>query len=273
MPAHPDLSLSVVSHPTLAGLRPALGAFRFSLNSQLRAPICHAEGAPFGMETSASRHMRVLIADDEREVGRSLADLVRFCNHQIVGVVASGLEAIHAYNRYHPDLVLMDYRMPKLNGATACRNILSKDPAARVILISGWSPSDEASLSGAIAMLPKPVSLEQLQAALQSVAETLPALSPADMPFPEFNFSTAPSSDLPASNSDLPAPSSELPAPSSELQAPISDLLSPIFEMTLPVDAPQNHLPQSGEACVLDEQKISGTRHSGRRRAHRARVR
>ena len=119
--------------------------------------------------------MRVLIADDQRSVGTSLADLVRCCKHEIVGVVGSGLEAIQAYNRYHPDLVLMDYWMPKLNGVTACRNILSKDPAARVILVTGWSPSDDAAASGAIAILPKPLNLDRLEAALHDVAETLRA--------------------------------------------------------------------------------------------------
>ena len=117
--------------------------------------------------------MRVLIADDQRSVGTSLADLVRCCKHEIVGVVGSGLEAIQAYNRHHPDLVLMDYWMPKLNGATACRNILAKDPSARIILVTGWAPSDDANGSGAIAILPKPLDLERLEAALHDVAETL----------------------------------------------------------------------------------------------------
>jgi len=119
--------------------------------------------------------MRVLIADDQRSVGTSLADLVRCCKHEIVGVVGSGLEAIQAYNRHHPDLVLMDYWMPKLNGATACRNILAKDPSARIILVTGWAPSDDANGSGAIAILPKPLDLERLEAALHDVAETLRA--------------------------------------------------------------------------------------------------
>jgi two-component system chemotaxis response regulator CheY len=118
--------------------------------------------------------MRVLIADDDRSVGTSLADLVRGCNHEIVGVVGSGLEAIQAYTRLHPDLVLMDYWMPKLNGATACRNILAKDPAARVILVSGWSPSEDASRSGALTILAKPVRLERLETTLDAVAQTLP---------------------------------------------------------------------------------------------------
>lgn len=116
----------------------------------------------------------MLIADDQRSVGTSLADLVRGCNHEIVGVVGSGLEAIQAYTRLHPDLVLMDYWMPKLNGATACRNILAKDPAARVILVSGWSPSEDASHSGALTILAKPVRLERLETTLDAVAQALP---------------------------------------------------------------------------------------------------
>jgi hypothetical protein len=120
----------------------------------------------------------------------------------------------------------MDYRMPKLNGATACRNIFSKDPAARIILVSGWSPSDEASASGAIAMLPKPVSLEQLQAALQSVAETLPALSPAEMPIPEIS-SQQDSLDY---FQPVPQPLAVVP---------------PSLEMSLHVDPPPNDQPDS----------------------------
>lgn len=234
---------------------------------------------PVGMETSPFGDVRILIADDQKDVGRSLAELVRFCNHQVVGVVGSGLEAIQAYARHQPDLVLMDYRMPKLNGATACRNILSKDPAARIILVSAWSPSDDASASGAISMLPKPVSLEQLNTALNKVSETLPALSPAEMPFPEFCFQPEPV-DYPNSDfqsfvpfSDFPTPSSELEAPSFPPAAePLPDIPPPL-EMNFPVDAPPNPLQQSGEACALDEEKISGKRRSGRRRAPRARVR
>jgi two-component system, chemotaxis family, chemotaxis protein CheY len=198
--------------------------------------------------------MRVLIADDQRSVGTSLADLVRCCKHEIVGVVGSGLEAIQAYNRFHPDLVLMDYWMPKLNGATACRNILSKDPAARVILVSAWSPSDDATASGAIAILAKPIDLGRLHAVLNSVAATLSVPSPAQMPIPEVSYQP--------DSIDYSQPVSQ-PSP----------VAPPSLEMSFHADAPQNHLQQSGEACALDEEKISGTRRSIRRRVQRDRVR
>jgi CheY-like chemotaxis protein len=113
--------------------------------------------------------MRVLIADDQKSVGTSLAELVQRCQHEVVEVVGSGLEAIHAYGRHHPDVVLMDYQMPKLNGATACRNIMAKYPEARVILVSG--AEREIGGSGALAVLLKPVRLDTLYAALYDAAQ------------------------------------------------------------------------------------------------------
>ena len=110
--------------------------------------------------------MRVLIADDQKSVGITLAALVMKCQHEVVEVVGSGLEAIQAYTRHRPDVVLMDYWMPRLNGATACRNILARDPAAKIILVSGAALTKEITEAGAIAILAKPVQLEQLYTAL-----------------------------------------------------------------------------------------------------------
>ncbi len=117
--------------------------------------------------------MRILIADDQKGVGTTLAALVSHCQHEVVEVVGSGLEAIQAYERHKPDVVLMDYWMAKLNGATACRNIVAKDPAARVILVSAWSPASDLTDSGAIAVLSKPVDLQKLEAALDNASQHL----------------------------------------------------------------------------------------------------
>ncbi len=118
--------------------------------------------------------MRVLIADDQRSVGTSLADLVKLCEHDVVEVVGTGMEAIQGYDRHRPDVVLMDYRMPKLNGATACRYILAKDPNARIILISGWTSANDVEFAGTVAVLPKPVTLETLRDTLTEAAKPRP---------------------------------------------------------------------------------------------------
>jgi len=119
--------------------------------------------------------VRILIADDQKSVGMTLATLVERCGHEVLQVVGSGLDAIHAYSRLQPDVVLMDYSMPRLNGATACRMILAKDPAAKVILVSGLATSETIAGSGALAILAKPVALEQLYAALYDAASPPPA--------------------------------------------------------------------------------------------------
>ena len=128
--------------------------------------------------------MRILIADDQASVGTTLAALVSHCQHEVVQVVGSGLEAIQAYDRYKPDVVLMDYWMAKLNGATACRNIVSKDPSARVILVSAWSPTEHPEDSGAIAVLAKPVDLDRLNQVLDQAAQMLPFRTPPAHPQP-----------------------------------------------------------------------------------------
>lgn len=123
--------------------------------------------------------MRVLIADDERAVGQSLAAMVERCGHEVAQVVSSGLEAIQAYTRLAPDVVLMDYKMPRLNGATACRMILSKDPKARIILVSGLSQIEAVQEAGALAVIPKPVDMDRLYSALYDAgARSLPSPLP-----------------------------------------------------------------------------------------------
>jgi CheY-like chemotaxis protein len=123
------------------------------------------------METSPkSRTMRVLIADDQPSAATILAEMVTQCRNEIVQIVGSGLEAIHAYERHRPDVVLLDYKMAKLNGVTACRHILAKDPAAKIILVTGCPPSCEIAELGAIAILEKPVHLHRLYEVLHVAA-------------------------------------------------------------------------------------------------------
>jgi two-component system, chemotaxis family, chemotaxis protein CheY len=120
------------------------------------------------MERSSKVSMRVLIADDQKGVGSTLAALVAECDHEVVEVVGSGFEAIQAYHRLRPDVVLMDYYMPRLNGVTACRNILSRYPGANVILVSGIVEAEDIGHSGAIAVLSKPIRLAQLKVLLSA---------------------------------------------------------------------------------------------------------
>ena len=126
----------------------------------------------------------MLIADDQKAVGISLAALVERCGHEVVQVVGSGLEAIQGYTRHKPDVVLMDYSMPRLNGATACRMILSKEPNARIIIVSGAAVNAAMKDSGALAIIPKPVDLDRLYNALYD-AGAAPSTAKSEEPAEE----------------------------------------------------------------------------------------
>lgn len=125
-----------------------------------------------GTKCSALSPMRVLIADDEKAFSTVLADLVRSCGHEVVDVVHSGLDAIRSYRRCKPDVVLMDFAMARLNGLTACRNILSEDPQGCILFLSGLSERNELipKTSGALAVLPKPISRDRLEQILADTA-------------------------------------------------------------------------------------------------------
>lgn len=118
--------------------------------------------------------MRVLIADDQKEVGIALAALVERCGHEVLQIVGSGLEAIQSYTRIRPDVVLMDFTMPRLNGATAARMILSKHPEAKIIIVSALGPPERFADTGAAAVLMKPIELDRLYAALYDAAPRTP---------------------------------------------------------------------------------------------------
>lgn len=117
--------------------------------------------------------MRVLIADDDKCFAEILAELVRSCDHDVVEVVSSGLSAIRSYQQHKPDVVLLDFTMAKLNGLTACRNILSSDPAGRVVFLSGATHAVDLSPahSGAVAVLQKPIALSQVREVLAGLEE------------------------------------------------------------------------------------------------------
>ena len=134
------------------------------------------------MKISAFSPVRVLIADDEKLFSSALAEMVRSCGHEVVAVVHSGLDAIRAYRQHKPDVVLMDFAMARLNGLTACRNILSEDPKGCIIFLSGLGERVELTpeFSGAFAVLQKPVSRARLEQVLQETRSGSAAASSPD---------------------------------------------------------------------------------------------
>ena len=113
--------------------------------------------------------MRVLVADDDRDMAAVLADCVEVCGHEVVETVTGGgLAVIRSFARHAPDAVLLDIRMPRCNGLTVAHALLSRKPETRIIFVSGMVEGDHPSIQncGSAACLYKPVGLVELASAL-----------------------------------------------------------------------------------------------------------
>ena len=114
------------------------------------------------------QHIRVLIADDRLSSRDGLrALLVTQPGIEIVGEAADGREAIELVEKCRPDVVLVDVRMPVMDGLTATRMIKSRWPEVKVIVLTMYSSHQaEALAAGADAFLVKGCATEDLLAAV-----------------------------------------------------------------------------------------------------------
>jgi len=102
-----------------------------------------------------------------------MASFLRHSTETVVSTVTTGgLDVLRNIDRFEPDVIIMDIMMPRLNGLTVCRQILSRRPQAHIILLSGILHAQHpvVTQSGANGFLPKPVRLAELQRMIQEVA-------------------------------------------------------------------------------------------------------
>lgn len=127
--------------------------------------------------------IRVLLADDQvlvRDGFRALVD--REPDMTVVAEAADGLEAVAAARRRRPDVVLLDIRMPNLDGLTAARRILGAPPAPKVVMLTTFDRNEwvyDALRAGASGFLLKDVRAEALVEAIRVVHAGEALLAPS----------------------------------------------------------------------------------------------
>ena len=113
--------------------------------------------------------MRVLIVDDESLIRMDLRDIIESCGHEVVAEGTNGVEALALCKKHKPDIILMDVKMPELDGIEAARQI-GFHHEAPVVLLTSYSQQDlidKARDSGVYGYLIKPVREEQLVPTLE----------------------------------------------------------------------------------------------------------
>ncbi|MER7577039.1 response regulator transcription factor [Streptomyces sp. NPDC126514] len=128
--------------------------------------------------------IRVVVADDQALVRRGFAMILRInADIEVVAEAGTGLEAIEAARLQRPDVVLMDIRMPEMDGLEATSRILQEaDWPVRVLILTTFEPDEyvyEALRVGASAFVLKDIPPEQLAVAVRTVAEGGALLAPS----------------------------------------------------------------------------------------------
>ncbi len=113
----------------------------------------------------------VVIADDSLFMRKRLSDILTAEGHEVVAEAEDGDEAIMAFRRHQPDLVLLDLTMPERNGLGALNQIIASDADARVVMCSALgedSVVQECLDTGAKAYVVKPFDPEQVAEAVKT---------------------------------------------------------------------------------------------------------
>ena len=126
--------------------------------------------------------IRVLVADDQSMVRAGFRMLLADePDIEVVAEAENGREAVEKTARFNPDVILMDIRMPELDGLQATRRILAEDNSARILILTTFDLDEyvyEALSAGASGFVLKDDSPEQLLAAIRTVAAGDALLSP-----------------------------------------------------------------------------------------------
>ncbi|CAM04674.1 response regulator receiver and ANTAR domain protein [Saccharopolyspora erythraea NRRL 2338] len=112
---------------------------------------------------------RVLVAEDEALIRLDLVEMLREEGYQVVGEAADGQEAVRLADELRPDLVILDIKMPKMDGIEAASNIAG-ERIAPVVILTAFSQRDlveRARDAGAMAYLVKPFAKRDLVPAIE----------------------------------------------------------------------------------------------------------
>lgn len=113
--------------------------------------------------------LRIMIVDDDSLVALSLRSQLEALGHRVVAEASNGKEAVRLAQSVDPDLILMDIKMPEMDGLAASRAIMHERPVPIVLLTSYSDPAliAEADEAGVQAYLVKPVDEAELRPAIQ----------------------------------------------------------------------------------------------------------
>jgi len=132
--------------------------------------------------TQSRAPRRILIADDESLIRLDLREMLNHLGYEVVGEAGDGRQAVELARKLKPDLVVMDIRMPVLDGIEATRRIVKARSETRVLILTTFGLDNyvyDSLRAGASGFMLKDAPPEEIAAAVQIVANGDALLAPA----------------------------------------------------------------------------------------------
>ena len=134
-------------------------------------------------QVAQSTRASVMLVDDHALLRTGVANIInQESDLYVVAEAGNGVEALDAYDRYHPDVTLLDLRMPVMEGVEVVRRLRERDPRARVIVLTTYDTDEEISRAlkaGAKAYVLTDISADNLVACIRDDLAGKTYLAPA----------------------------------------------------------------------------------------------
>jgi two-component system NarL family response regulator len=131
--------------------------------------------------TDTAKKIRVILADDHPVVRNGLAAMVdQQADMEVVAEANDGDEAIALYDQLHPDVMVLDLRMPKRDGAAVVQHVIGADPKARLLIMTTYDGDEDifrCLSQGAKGYLLKDAPRQEILSAIRAVSEDRPYTS------------------------------------------------------------------------------------------------
>ncbi len=125
----------------------------------------------FSVKKSLRNKITVIVVDDDPDMVDITVEFLDKVGIKVIGTGFDGKDAVTLFSNLHPDLVILDMKMPNYDGKYAIKNIISQDPQAKIIVLTGHADDYNFKDSEIASIIRKPFNIEQLIDAINLVME------------------------------------------------------------------------------------------------------